>query len=53
MTSSEAFRAALLALVDGYVETDADAADAIDAMHERIDALDRWKEKQDDRHADS
>lgn len=44
-TAYEAFRAALLELVDDYVETCADADDAIAALQDRIDALNRWKEK--------
>jgi hypothetical protein len=43
--ASDAFRAALLELVDQYVETESDADDAIAAMHERADALYRWKER--------
>lgn len=44
-TASEAFRTALLELVDDYVETPSDADDAINALQNRIDDLQRWKEK--------
>lgn len=49
MTATDAFRKVLLELVDSYVETDSDAADAIAALHDRIDALERWREKHTDR----
>lgn len=39
------FRNALLKLVDDYVETDSDAADAIVTLIDRIDSLERWREK--------
>jgi hypothetical protein len=43
--ASDAFREALLELVDQYVETPSDADDAIAALHERADALYCWKER--------
>ena len=46
--AGDEFRNALLSLVEDYVETDADAADAIAALHDRIDALERWREKHRD-----
>lgn len=46
-TAIDAFSKALLKLVDDYVETDTDAAAAIAALNERIDALERWRERRD------
>jgi hypothetical protein len=45
--ASDAFRAALLELVDQYVETPSNADDAIAALYERADALRAWKEKRE------
>lgn len=45
--ASDEFRNALLRLVDDYVETDSDAADAIAALMDRVDALERWREKRE------
>jgi hypothetical protein len=49
-TPSENFRAALLELVDDYVETSADAQDAIEALDDRAIYLRQWMDKQEEWH---